>query len=100
LILTGVSFTAQQALDWGLLNQVLDPEHLLDAALKTAQTISRNAPLSVRQIKKAIRFGGQMELRTAYRFEIEAYNQLIDTEDRKEGILAFNEKRSPSFRGQ
>jgi enoyl-CoA hydratase/carnithine racemase len=40
-----------------------------------------------------------MELTTAYRFEIEAYNQLIDTDDRREGIRAFNEKRKPEFRG-
>jgi hypothetical protein len=39
-----------------------------------------------------------MEIRTAYRFEVEAYNQLVDTEDRREGILAFNEKRSRSSR--
>jgi 1,4-dihydroxy-2-naphthoyl-CoA synthase len=41
-----------------------------------------------------------MEIRTAYRFEVEAYNQLIDTEDRREGILAFNEKRKPDFKGR
>jgi enoyl-CoA hydratase/carnithine racemase len=54
----------------------------------------------VRQVKKSIRYGGQMELRTAYRFEVEAYNQLVDTEDRREGVLAFNEKRPPHFKGQ
>ena len=59
----------------------------------------RNAPLSVRQVKKSIRYGGQMELRTAFRFEIEAYNQLVDTADRREGVLAFNEKRPPQFKG-
>ena len=57
-------------------------------------------PLSVRQVKKSIRYGGQMELRTAYRFEVEAYNQLVDTEDRREGVLAFHEKRPPRFKGQ
>jgi enoyl-CoA hydratase/carnithine racemase len=57
-------------------------------------------PLSVRQVKKSIRYGVQMELRTAYRFEVEAYNQLVDTEDRREGVLAFNEKRPPHFKGQ
>ncbi|MEY3669383.1 MAG: hypothetical protein RL258_778 [Pseudomonadota bacterium] len=100
LIMTGRAFTAQEALDWGLVNRVVAPQELHDAALKTAQVIAQNAPLSVRQVKKAIRFGGQMELRTAYRFEIEAYNQLVDTEDRREGVLAFNEKRPPQFRGK
>jgi enoyl-CoA hydratase/carnithine racemase len=100
LIMTGQAFTAQQALEWGLLNQAIAPEQLLAQALSTAQTLARNAPLSVRQVKKSIRYGGQMELRTAYRFEIEAYNQLVDTEDRREGVLAFNEKRPPRFKGQ
>ena len=73
---------------------------MLPAALATARTIAGNAPLSVRQIKKSVRYGGQMELRTAFRFEIEAYNHLIDTDDRREGVLAFNEKRKPVFKGR
>lgn len=99
LMLTGKPFTAEQALDWGLLNHTLPADQLLGEALRTAQTLARNAPLSIRQVKKAIRYGGQMELRTAYRFEVEAYNQLVDTEDRHEGVLAFNEKRPPVFKG-
>ena len=100
LIMTGQAFTAQQALEWGLLNQSIEAEQLMSETLRTAQTLARNAPLSVRQVKKSIRYGGQMELRTAYRFEVEAYNQLVDTEDRREGVLAFNEKRPPHFKGQ
>lgn len=99
LIMTGQAFTAEQALEWGLLNQTLEAEPLLKEALRTAQTLARNAPLSIRQVKKSIRYGGQMELRTAYRFEVEAYNQLVDTEDRREGVLAFKEKRVPVFKG-
>lgn len=100
LILTGQAFTAQQALDWGMVNQIIEPQQLLGLALRTSQTLACNAPLSVRQVKKSIRYGGQMELRTAFRFEIEAYNQLVDSEDRREGVLAFNEKRPPRFKGR
>ena len=50
-------------------------------------------------MKKSIRYGGQMELRTALRFEVEAYNHLIETQDRLEGVKAFNEKRKPQFKG-
>ena len=100
LIMTGKPFNAAQALDWGLINQVHEPAEVLAKALETAATIAGNAPLSVRQVKKSIRYGGQMELRTAYRFEVEAYNHLIDTEDRMEGIKAFNEKRKPVFQGR
>jgi enoyl-CoA hydratase/carnithine racemase len=54
----------------------------------------------VRQAKKSIRYGMQMELKTAFRFEVEAYNHLVGTEDRLEGVLAFNEKRPPKFKGR
>ena len=99
ILLSGEPFDAAQALAWGLANQVCAPEALADAALRTAGRIAANAPLATRQIKKSVRYGMQMELRTAYRFEIEAYNHLIDTEDRLEGVRAFNEKRPPVFRG-
>jgi enoyl-CoA hydratase len=99
IILTGKPFAAEQAYAWGLLNQLCEPGQALADALATARVIATNAPLSVRQAKKSIRYGMQMELTTAYRFEIEAYNQLIDTDDRREGIRAFNEKRKPEFRG-
>lgn len=100
IIMTGRPFDARQALDWGLVNQVHEPGDVLARALETAAAIAANAPLSVRQVKKSIRYGGQMELRTAYRFEVEAYNHLIDTEDRMEGVKAFNEKRKPAFKGR
>jgi enoyl-CoA hydratase/carnithine racemase len=100
IILTGRPFGAQEALDWGILNAVHEPEALLPAALETASRIAANAPLSVRQAKKSIHFGMQMDLRTGLRFEVEAYNRLVPTEDRREGIASFNEKRRPVFRGR
>lgn len=100
IILTGRPFTTEQAYEWGLINALSDPGQVLDAALETARVIAGNAPLSIRQAKKSIRFGGQMEIRTAYRFEVEAYNQLVDTDDRREGIAAFNEKRKPVYKGR
>lgn len=100
MLLTGRPVTAARALEWGLLNEVCEPEQVLERALSTARTIAGNAPLSVRQIKKSVRYGGQMDLRTAFRFEVEAYNHLIETEDRYEGVRAFNEKRKPVFKGR
>lgn len=97
--MTGRPFNAGQAQEWGLINQVHEPSDVLAKALETATLIADNAPLSVHQVKKSIRYGGQMELRTAYRFEVEAYNHLVDTEDRIEGVKAFNEKRKPVFKG-
>ena len=98
LILSAEAFDAQQGYDWGIVNRVCDIA--LEEALSTAEKISANAPLAVRQAKKPIHYGLQMDLATGYRFEIEAYNQLVGTDDRKEGVRAFNEKRKAKFQGK
>ena len=100
IILTARPFSAEEAYAWGLVNRLCEAGTLLEEALETAAGIAANAPLAVKQAKKSIRYGMQMEIRTAYRFEVEAYNQLVDTDDRREGILAFNEKRKPEFKGR
>jgi enoyl-CoA hydratase/carnithine racemase len=100
LILSGRPIEADQAYDWGLVNRVCEPGKLLEEALATAQAIADNAPLSVRQAKRSIHYGLDMDLLTGYRFEIEAYNRLVDTEDRREGVRAFNEKRKADFKGR
>ena len=100
LILTARPFSAEEGMGWGLVNRVCEPGKLLDEALAAAKAIAANAPLSVRQAKKSIHYGLQTDVLTGYRFEIEAYNRLIDTEDRHEGVRAFNEKRKPVFRGR
>lgn len=101
IVLTGRPLSAGQAADWGIVNALADDVPALRAmALDTARAIAANAPLSVRQAKKSIRYGMQMELRTAFRFEVEAYNALVGTADRHEGVRAFNEKRRPKFEGR
>jgi enoyl-CoA hydratase len=100
LILTGRAFGAEQALDWGVLNQICEPAALLPTALETARTIAGNAPLSVRQAKKSIQNGTQVDLHSGLKIEIEAYNHLVPTQDRREGIRAFVEKRRPVFTGR
>lgn len=74
IIYTARPFSAEEAYQWGLVNRLCEPGSTLQEALDTAVAIAGNAPLSLRQAKKAIRYGGQMEIRTAYRFEVEAYN--------------------------
>lgn len=100
LILTGKPFTAAEACAWGLVNEVFPSSELLPAALSTASRIARNAPISVRQAKLAIHRGLQSSLRDGLALEIEAYNRMVPTEDRREGVLAFNEKRPPDFKGR
>jgi len=96
LILSARQFTADEGVAWGAFNRV----GTLSDALETAEAIAANAPLAVRQAKKSIHYGLQTDLLTGYRFEIEAYNRLVDTDDRREGVRAFNEKRKPAFRGK
>ena len=100
LILTGRAFSAEDACAWGLANASFAPEELLVKALETAKTIARNAPISTRQAKQSIHRGLQMSLRDGLTFEIEAYNRMVPTEDRQEGVLAFNERRPPRFKGR
>lgn len=100
IILTGKPFSAEQALAWGLVNKVCDDDKLMEEALETARTICSNAPLSVYQAKKSINVATQTDLKTGYAFEIEAYNRLVTTEDRLEGVRAFNEKRKPRYIGK
>jgi enoyl-CoA hydratase len=100
IILTGRPFGAEEALQWGLLNRLVPREALMDEALAAATAICDNAPLAVRQAKKSIHTGLQTDLQSALRFEIEAYNRLVPTADRREGIDAFNAKRKPHFEGR
>jgi enoyl-CoA hydratase/carnithine racemase len=90
----------QQAYEWGMVNRICKPETLLAEALETAAAIAGNAPISTRQIKQSVNMGLNTDLQTALMFEIEAYNRMVPTEDRREGIAAFNEKRKPVFRGR
>lgn len=99
LILAGRSFTARQAEAWGLVNACFPRDRLEGAVLEVAATIARNAPIAVRQAKQSIHRGLQMSISDGLAFEIEAYNRLVPTQDRREGVLAFNEKRPPRFQG-
>ncbi len=100
LLFTGAAFSAQQALEWGMVNAVLPADRLMDEALAIANRIAASAPISVRQIKKAVHQGLQMDLTSGLLLEVQAYERVIGTRDRLEGVLAFNEKRPPKFEGR
>jgi enoyl-CoA hydratase/carnithine racemase len=100
IILTGLPFGADDAQTWGFVNRVVEPSKLMETALATATRIASNAPIAVRQAKQSIHRGMQMSLWDGLAFEIEAYNRTPSTGDRREGVLAFNERRKPSFKGR
>jgi enoyl-CoA hydratase/carnithine racemase len=100
LILAAKPFTAEEALAWGVVNQLSEPGQLMADTLAIAQRIASNAPLAVRQAKHAIHHGMQQDLATGMHFEIEAYQRMVKSRDRVEGVTAFNEKRKPRFEGR
>ncbi|MEM7378593.1 MAG: enoyl-CoA hydratase-related protein [Pseudomonadota bacterium] len=99
LILSGRVFGAADALTWGLVNAVYAQEDLLSASLAVAEQIATNAPVAVVQAKQAIHRGESLSLQDGLAFEIEAYKRCVSTQDRREGVAAFNEKRAPAFSG-
>jgi enoyl-CoA hydratase/carnithine racemase len=100
LILTGRPFSAEEAVRWGMVNRLCPPQLVVDEALETGREIASNAPIAVRQAKHAMHFGMQIDLASGMMLEIEAYNRMVPTEDRREGVAAFNEKRPPHFVGR
>ena len=100
IMFTAKPFTADDAFEWGILNRICAADALMNDTLETAKTIAANAPISVRQVKKAIHQGLQTDITRGLWLEIEAYNRLVFTEDRIEGVAAFNEKRVPQFKGR
>jgi len=100
LILSGKVFTAAEAYQWGLVNEVFEADQLLPESLKMAATIAANAPLAVRQAKQAVQRSTDLSTADGLAFEIEAYNRLVSSDDRREGIASFNEKREPRFTGR
>jgi enoyl-CoA hydratase len=100
MIFTGRRVGAQEAKAAGLVNHLVPAGQARAKALEIAATIAQNGPFAVRQAKKAIAWGSETDLETALRLAIEAYNNTVTTEDRLEGVRAFNEKRKPRFTGR
>lgn len=100
LLLTGDRVDAAEALRIGLVSRVVPAAELMASAMEIALRIARNAPLSVRAIKRLVRDGLEMPLDKGIQLEGYAFGLLRDTEDRIEGRVAFQEKRAPVYRGR
>jgi enoyl-CoA hydratase/carnithine racemase len=100
MIFTGRRVDAREALAIGLVNHLVPKGQARAKALEIAAAIADNGPVAVRQAKKAINWGSETDLETAMALAIEAYNNTVTTEDRLEGVRAFNEKRKPQFKGR
>src|SRR5712692_8538245 len=100
LIFTGDVIDAPEALRLGLVSKLVAPEQLMPAAYDLARKIAAGPPVAIRLAKRALHRNAESDLRSALEFETFAQNVCSETEDAREGIRAFVEKRSPVFRGR
>ncbi|MBV7276175.1 short-chain-enoyl-CoA hydratase [Clostridiaceae bacterium UIB06] len=98
LIFTGKIVDAKEALRIGLVNRVVEPEQLMDEVKALANTIAAQAPIAVKLCKTAINRGMQCDIDTGIAYEAEVFGQCFSTDDQKEGMTAFIEKRDKSFK--
>jgi enoyl-CoA hydratase len=100
MILTGRRLTAREAVAAGLVARVVAPEVLLDEAKKIAREIAKASPLAAQAAKAAANAAVDRQLDAGLAREREAFYRLFDTQDQKEGMKAFIEKRAPAFIGK
>ena len=100
LIFTGRRVDAREGLQIGLVNQIYEPESLLTECQKMAAMICETGPIAIEQAKYAINYGLETDLHTGLGIESNAYWVTIPTEDRLEGLAAFQEKRKPVYKGK
>ena len=100
MILTGRSISAEEAYRIGLVNRVVPSESLMEEAKKLASDIASKPPISIRSAKEAILKAQDTSLEVGLEFERKAFYMLFATEDGKEGMRAFLEKRKPNFKGK
>jgi enoyl-CoA hydratase len=100
LCLTGGRLKADEALRIGLANRVFDPDELMEAALGAGETIAANGPLAVAVGKRVIQQGQDADLALANAYEQSAFGMTFGTEDRREGMQAFLDKREAKFSGK
>ena len=100
MILNNRALSAQEALQHGLVNRVVPVDKCLDEALKLADEIASHAPLAVRAAKKMINQTYEQTLSEGLTAEKQEFYNLFSTEDQKEGMQAFVEKRKPEWKGK
>ncbi|WP_019121599.1 enoyl-CoA hydratase-related protein [Brevibacillus massiliensis] len=99
MLLTGEPISAREAWQYGLVNRVVPVEAYLKEALRLAKQIAQQPPLAVQMIKKSVHKAGDLPLQEGMHYERNGFYLLLASEDRKEGMQAFLEKRNPRFTG-
>ncbi len=100
MVLTGAPIDARKALEWGIVNRVVPFAELLDEAKRLAAAIAAKSPLAVRMAKDAVLKAHEMTLESGLNYENRLFALLFGTQDQKEGMRAFIEKRKPQWKGR
>lgn len=100
MVLTGAPMSARTAFEHGLVNRLAPVERYLDEALDLADLIASKPPVAVRLAKEALRHGMETSLREGLKLERRNFYLSFETEDHREGMTAFLEKRPPEFKGR
>ena len=100
MILTAANIKADEALRLGLVSKLTEPEELVAEAEAMAAKIASNAPLAVRWANAAIKRGAQVDIESGIAIEADLFGMCFGTEDQKEGMAAFLEKRKAEFKGR
>ena len=100
MIWTGTPIGAEEALNIGLVSYVTEAGAALDKAKELAKTIAGKGQVAVKTAKKAVNYGLNTNIKTGIQYEIALFSGLFDTEDQKEGMSAFLEKRKPEFKNK
>ncbi len=100
LLLTGEMITGLQAYEMGLASYCVKDEEVMDKAVEVASKIATMPPIAASKIKEVVNKGYDISLDAALALEREAFQMLFSTEDKKEGMQAFIEKRKPNYKGK
>ena len=100
VMMTGEKISAQSALELGLVTRVVPSEILLNKGLELARALAANAPISMRLVKQVLNKSYDLDLESVMQLETEATLECLASEDLKEGVTAFLEKRVPVYKGK
>jgi enoyl-CoA hydratase len=98
LCMTGETIDAERAFALGLVNKIVAPEGLMDAAVKTMEAIAAMGPRAIAKVKRVMHEGAERPLEAANQLEVEGFAALFNTDDQTEGMRAFMDKRGPKFK--